>query len=122
MTGGGLAANVARILPAGLVADVDRGGWTLPPVFSLVQGLGQVPWVDLEGTLNLGVGMVAVVAPDALEGVLAHAAELGLPAWELGSVRTADPVRDVPGAPGFVSGTKGVAGGAVQLHGQYRTA
>ena len=120
ITGGGLAANVARILPGGLVADVDRGAWTLPPVFSLVQGLGQVPWTDLEGTLNLGVGMVAVVAADAVDGVLAHAAQLGLPAWELGTVRDADPARDVVGAPGFVSGTKGVAGGAVRLTGEYR--
>ena len=120
VTGGGLAANVARILPAGLVADVDRGGWLVPPVFSMVQRLGQVPWTDLEGTLNLGVGMVAVVAADAVDGVLAHAGELGLPAWELGAVRAAGE-RDVVGAPGFVSGTKGVEGGAVSLTGEYRT-
>ncbi len=119
VTGGGLAANVARILPAGLVADVDRGGWLVPPVFSMVQSLGQVPWTDLEGTLNLGVGMVAVVAADAVDGVLAHAGELGLPAWELGAVRAAGE-RDVVGAPGFVSGTKGVEGGAVSLTGEYR--
>lgn len=120
VTGGGLASNVARVLPQGLVADIDRGGWTLPPVFSLVQRLGQVPWTDLEGTLNLGVGMVAIVAADAVAGVLAHAAELALPAWELGTVRDADPHTDVVGAPGFVAGTKGVHGGAVQLTGAYR--
>ncbi|MBO9554875.1 phosphoribosylformylglycinamidine cyclo-ligase [Cellulomonas sp.] len=120
VTGGGLASNVARVLPTGLVADVDRGGWQLPPVFSLVQGLGQVPWNDLEGTLNLGVGMVAIVAADAVDGVLAHAAELGLPAWVLGQVRDSDPTTDVVGAPGFVAGTKGVHGGAVQLTGTYR--
>lgn len=120
VTGGGLASNVARVLPVGLVADIDRGGWQLPPVFSLVQSLGQVPWTDLEGTLNLGVGMVAIVAPDALAGVLAHAAELGLPAWELGTVRDIDPTTDAVGAPGFVAGTKGVHGGAVQLTGAYR--
>jgi len=120
VTGGGLASNVARVLPVGLVADIDRGGWQLPPIFSLVQSLGQVPWTDLEGTLNLGVGMVAIVAPDALAGVLAHAAELGLPAWELGTVRDSDPSTDVVGAPGFVAGTKGVHGGAVRLSGSYR--
>jgi len=120
VTGGGLASNVARVLPVGLVADIDRGGWQLPPVISLVQSLGQVPWTDLEGTLNLGVGMVAIVAPDALADVLAHAAELGLPAWELGSVREAGRDTDAVGAPGFVAGTKGVHGGAVQLTGSYR--
>jgi len=89
-------------------------------VFSLVQSLGHVPWTDLEGTLNLGVGMVAIVAADAADGVLAHARELGLAAWELGRVRDLDADRDVVGAPGFVSGTKGVHGGAVQLSGSYR--
>ncbi len=120
VTGGGLAANVARVLPQGLVADVDRSGWQLPPVFSLVQGLGGVPWHDLEGTLNLGVGMVAIVAADAVDGVLAHAGELGLPAWVLGTVRDADPTVDVLGSPDFVAGTKGVDGGAVRLSGAYR--
>ena len=82
------------------------------------RSLGQVPWTDLEGTLNLGVGMVAIVAPDALAGVLAHAAELGLPAWELGTrPGRATPTTDVAGAPGFVAGTKGVHGGAVLMRG-----
>ncbi|HEX5333282.1 MAG TPA: phosphoribosylformylglycinamidine cyclo-ligase [Cellulomonas sp.] len=121
VTGGGLAANVARVLPAGLVADVDRASWTLPPVFGLVQALGSVPWSDLENTLNLGVGMVAIVAPEAVDGVLAHSAELGLPAWVLGSARALDPARDVAADSELVTGTKGVHGGAVRLSGRYRT-
>ncbi|WP_242448313.1 phosphoribosylformylglycinamidine cyclo-ligase [Cellulomonas sp. WB94] len=121
VTGGGLAANVARVLPAGLVAEVDRASWLLPPVFGLVQALGSVPWSDLENTLNLGVGMVAIVAPEAVDGVLAHSAELGLPAWVLGSARDLDPVRDVATDSELVTGTKGVHGGAVRLSGRYRT-
>ena len=121
VTGGGLAANVARVLPPGLVAEVDRTSWTLPPVFGLVQALGSVPWSDLENTLNLGVGMVAIVAPEAVDGVLAHAAELGLPVWVLGSARHFDPARDVATDSELVTGTKGVHGGAVRLSGRYRT-
>ena len=120
ITGGGLAANLARVLPSGVVAEVSRGGWQLPPVFSLVQRLGRVPWADLESTLNLGVGMVAVVAPDAAAGVLAHAGELGLQAWELGTVRRFEPGQDMPGNPDLISGTKGVQGGAVLMSGTYR--
>ncbi len=120
VTGGGLAANLARVLPAGLVADVDRSGWVVPPVFSVVQHLGQVPWTDLEGTLNLGVGMVAIVAADAADGVRAHATELGLDAWVLGTVRQIDEARDKTGDPDLVSGTKGVQAGAVHLTGSYR--
>ena len=43
VTGGGLAANLARVLPPHLHARLDRATWTPPPVFSTVGGLGWVP-------------------------------------------------------------------------------
>lgn len=116
ITGGGLAANVARVLPAGLIADVDRSSWTVPPVFSTVRELGSVPWEDLEGTLNLGVGMVAVVEPGVVDAVLRVAEGSEIPAWVLGEVHDAGKYE----AQGrVVSGTKGVDGGAVDIHGTY---
>ena len=119
ITGGGLAANVARVLPAGLIADVDRASWTVPPVFSTVRELGSVPWEDLEGTLNLGVGMVAVVEPGVVDAVLRVAEGSEITAWVLGEVHDAGKYE----AQGrVVSGTKGVDGGAVDIHGTYRTA
>lgn len=120
VTGGGLAANLARVLPAGLVAEVRTDSWTVPPVFDLVRRLGSVPWADLQNTLNLGVGMVAVIDADGLDAVLAACADRGLPAWELGVVRAAAEVEATADAP-LVSGTKGVKGGAVRLLGEYRT-
>ena len=118
ITGGGLAANVARVLPAGLIADVDRSSWTVPPVFSTVRELGSVPWEDLEGTLNLGVGMVAVVDPSAVDAILRVAEGSDIPAWVLGEVHEA---RTYEAQDRVVSGTKGVDGGAVDIHGAYRT-
>ena len=116
ITGGGLAANVARVLPAGLIADVDRSSWTVPPVFTTVRELGSVPWEDLEGTLNLGVGMVAVVEPGVVDAVLRVAEGSDIPAWVLGEVHDAGKYE----AQGrVVSGTKGVDGGAVDIHGTY---
>ncbi|WP_225755466.1 phosphoribosylformylglycinamidine cyclo-ligase [Actinotalea sp. Marseille-Q4924] len=116
VTGGGLAANLARVLPTGLVAELDRGAWTVPPVFDLVRRLGDVPWEDLERTLNLGVGMVAVLAPDAVDRALAMLGERGVPAWVLGTVHADDGAR----GPDVVRGTKGVDGGAVRMRGAYR--
>lgn len=120
VTGGGLAANLARVLPPGLVGEVDRATWQVPPVFDVVRALGSVPWADLEKTLNLGVGMVAVVGSGGAEAALALAAARGLAPWVLGVVRDAatgaSDGRDV-----LVSGTKGVRGGAVLLQGTYRT-
>ncbi|MBK5250223.1 MAG: phosphoribosylformylglycinamidine cyclo-ligase [Actinomycetales bacterium] len=118
VTGGGLAANLARVLPPGLVADVDRTSWVVPPVFDVVRALGSVPWSDLENALNLGVGMVAIVDPRGVEETLRMCAERGLPAWVLGGVRDAAGASETVG---IVSGTKGVRGGGVLLLGDYRT-
>jgi phosphoribosylformylglycinamidine cyclo-ligase len=119
ITGGGLAANLARVLPKGLVADVDRASWAVPPVFEMVRTLGQVPWSDLQATLNLGVGMVAVVAADSADAAVAAVRARGIEAWVLGTVAEDD---GRPGPDGeAVRGTKGVDGGAVRLLGSYRT-
>ena len=117
ITGGGLAANLARVLPAGLVGDVDRSSWRVPPVFSVMRSLGDVPWEDIESTLNLGVGMVAVVAPEAADATIAASRAAGIEAWELGTVHDA---ADRTPSGRVVAGTKGVDGGAVDIHGQYR--
>jgi phosphoribosylformylglycinamidine cyclo-ligase len=111
VTGGGLAANLARVLPPHLDADVDRGTWTPAPVFALVRDLGAVPVDDLERTLNLGVGMVAVVAPGGVAATLSRLADHALPAWVLGGVGPRHP----DDAPGVVRGAKGVDGGGVRL-------
>lgn len=116
VTGGGLAANLARVLPAGLLAEVDRSTWSVPPVFHLVQRLGQVPWSDLESTLNLGVGMVAVVGADGVAPTLAALKDAGVPAWVMGRVTHDDDAHD---AHRLVRGTKGVDGGAVILEGEH---
>ncbi|NUP75733.1 MAG: phosphoribosylformylglycinamidine cyclo-ligase, partial [Sinomonas sp.] len=121
VTGGGLAANLARVLPKGLLATVDRSTWELPAVFKLVAELGGVPQADLERTLNLGVGMVAIVAPSAADAALARLAERGVPAWAMGTVGT-DDVSSSAGAsadPDYVQGAKGVDGGAVRLVNAY---
>jgi phosphoribosylformylglycinamidine cyclo-ligase len=115
VTGGGLAANLARVLPAGTHAVVDRGTWRPAPVFGLVGRLGGVPRADLERTLNLGVGMVAVVGQDRAAEALRRLAGRGIDAWLLGTVGAGDP----PQGSDVVSGAKGVQGGAVVTVGDH---
>ena len=117
ITGGGLAANLARVLPNGLAATVDRGTWELPPIFSLVSQLGSVPQEDLERTLNIGVGMVAIVAPEAADAALSTLAMRGVPAWVAGEVSSL--TDEFAAAQGTVQGAKGVDGGAVRLVGAH---
>lgn len=118
VTGGGLAANLARVIPVGLAATVARDSWQVPAIFSLIQGAGNVPWHDLEATLNLGVGMVAIVAPDDGDALMAASAAAGVPAWVLGEIG-ADDARQQ--SPDVIRGAKGVEGGAVYLTGTYQT-
>jgi phosphoribosylformylglycinamidine cyclo-ligase len=87
ITGGGLANNLARVLPSGLEAVVDRATWTPPPVFALLGAAGRVPLDQLELTFNLGVGMVAVVPAERADDAAALCADRGLIAWTLGTVR-----------------------------------
>jgi phosphoribosylformylglycinamidine cyclo-ligase len=93
VTGGGLAANLDRVLPDGLTAVVDRATWSPAPVFGLVQSAGAVAQPELERTLNMGVGMVAVVAPDGVDAAVRLLADRGVPSWVAGTVSAgADPV------------------------------
>ncbi|GAB3524373.1 phosphoribosylformylglycinamidine cyclo-ligase [Arthrobacter monumenti] len=118
ITGGGLAANLARVLPSGLEATVDRSSWQLPAIFQLVSELGQVPLADLERTLNLGVGMVAIVDPSGADAAIARLTERGMPAWVMGTVEKTDTSRSTAG-PDYTQGAKGVDGGAVRMVNNY---
>jgi phosphoribosylformylglycinamidine cyclo-ligase len=86
VTGGGLAANLERVLPEGLDAVLERASWTPPPIFSLIGDLGGVAQPELERTLNMGVGMVAVVAPQDADAVISRLQARDLPAWVLGEI------------------------------------
>jgi phosphoribosylformylglycinamidine cyclo-ligase len=90
VTGGGLAANLARVLPEELTAVLERGTWTPAPVFDLVRRLGDVPQPDLEATLNCGVGMVALLDPSGINAAIALLEQHGIPAWVAGEVSAAD--------------------------------
>ncbi|MFZ1486487.1 phosphoribosylformylglycinamidine cyclo-ligase [Nostocoides sp.] len=120
VTGGGLAANLARVLPPGVHASVRRSTWTPPPVFSTIGALGAVPQADLERTLNMGVGFVAVLPQSALEPAMRRLESVGIDAWPMGEVRAAD-AAEIDESAEVVRGAKGVEGGSVQLIGAYAT-
>ena len=113
ITGGGIAANVARVLPVGLHAQIDRPTWTPPPIFGLIGELGGVSLLERERTFNEGLGMVAVVDPDHAAAGLRRLAARGVPAWVCGHVRTAQ-AGDASDAA-----AKGGTGGTVTLVGEH---
>ncbi|RFA16202.1 phosphoribosylformylglycinamidine cyclo-ligase [Subtercola boreus] len=116
VTGGGIAANLARVLPRGSWVEVDRSTWSPLPVFRVLGAWAGTTLESAEGTWNLGIGMFAVVAASSASAVAAALAADGIRTWPVGVVSTS--ARDFAGS-GFEQGAKGVDGGAVRLVGAY---
>ena len=72
ITGGGLTENIPRMLPAGVVPEIDFNTWSPPPVFEWLQSAGQVETAEMRRTFNMGIGMVLAVAPDDVDDVMAE--------------------------------------------------
>jgi phosphoribosylformylglycinamidine cyclo-ligase len=67
ITGGGLIDNPPRIFPEGLGAELKQGSWSIPPIFSLIQQLGNVPDEEMHHVFNMGLGMLVIVSPEQVE-------------------------------------------------------
>ena len=113
VTGGGIAANLARVLPESVAVDIYRDTWMPSAIFDLIQSEGSVPQEDAEKTFNMGIGMFAIVPEDQVNQSLSQLAERDLEAWVCGTVRArnAGETGDAP--------AKGGGGGAVSLTGSY---
>ena len=107
ITGGGLAANLERVLPDSKVATLDRGTWTPAPIFDLVRQVGSVEQAALERTLNCGVGMVAITAAADVDRARSLLAGHGVDSWVCGEIGEAT---GAAGAP---------AGGTVTMRGTH---
>jgi len=90
VTGGGLAANLSRVLPEHLSAVLQRGSWTPPAIFALVQQRGRVEQAEMERTFNMGVGMVAVVPPADVDRTMALLKARHVESWVLGEMVPGD--------------------------------
>ena len=110
ITGGGIAQNLQRVIPAGVGITLERGSWVVPPVFSVLAQHGGLSLTDVEDTWNLGMGAALVVEAGSGADVVGVLAEAGFDASVLTTV--------VPSAK-TAEAAKGVSGGAVWLTGTY---
>lgn len=83
LTGGGIIENIPRVLPEHLGAVVRLGSWPVPPVFDLIASRGTVSAEEMHRVFNMGVGMVCIVAPEAVTELQTR---LGEASWVIGEV------------------------------------
>lgn len=92
VTGGGVPGNLPRVLPEGLGAVVDRTSWEVPAVFRTLQEAGGVAPEEMDRVFNMGIGMIAVVAPDAVDATVGAASADGVESWVIGSIAAGEGV------------------------------
>lgn len=114
VTGGGIAANLARVLPLGSHTIVDRGTWSPLPVFRHLAELAGHPLTEFESAWNMGIGMFAVVDAAQASAVASALQAQGLTVWQTGVVSTSQ-----TDLSDFEQGAKGVDGGAVKIVSDY---
>jgi len=86
ITGGGFYDNIPRVIPSGLGVRVEKGSWTIPPIFGKIQARGRVDDREMYRTLNMGVGMALVVADAEADPCVAEFRRRGQRAWLIGDV------------------------------------
>jgi phosphoribosylformylglycinamidine cyclo-ligase len=88
ITGSGLPGNLPRCLPQGVCAVLEERRWTRPPIFGVLQRLGEVARDEMYSTFNMGLGMTVVVAPEHAAPALALLHARGLQAWDVGHIES----------------------------------
>ena len=86
ITGGGLPENLPRILPQGLMAQIEPGSWQRPVIFDWLQAEGGIADAELYRTFNCGLGMAVVLAPEAADRALEILGAQGEQAWVAGRI------------------------------------
>jgi phosphoribosylformylglycinamidine cyclo-ligase len=86
ITGGGVPGNLVRVLPENVDAVVERSTWRPQPIFDLVQRKGRIEQSEMESTFNMGVGMMAIVAPEDSDRAMALLCGRNIEAWVTGEI------------------------------------
>ena len=86
ITGGGFTDNIPRVLPAGLGVEIKLGSWIVPPVFNLLQRLGQVADSEMYRTFNMGIGFILIVQSHDEAWILDQLKAAGEEATKIGQV------------------------------------
>lgn len=75
LTGGGFIENLPRVLPDDVTASVRLDSWETPELFQLLVEWGSIDVIEAHRTFNMGIGLIAIVAPDQVDAALAAVSE-----------------------------------------------
>ena len=89
VTGGGLRANLARVLPEGTRASIYRGSWDVPTIFRLIQERGSIADAEMEQVFNMGVGMALIVESGIAPAIINDLARFGRRGYLIGEIESA---------------------------------
>jgi phosphoribosylformylglycinamidine cyclo-ligase len=87
ITGGGFIDNIPRVLPKKCDAVIRKGSWPMPPVFQLLQEHGRLPDDEAYQVFNMGIGMVAIVSPEAASTAAKLIEKHALKVWTIGEIK-----------------------------------
>jgi len=82
-------------LPQNTRAEIPRGSWPIAPLFELIQTRGHVEEREMFTTFNMGIGMVAVVAPDEAESAIFHLKSQNIETFQIGEIVESEGAADV---------------------------
>ncbi|AQW21026.1 phosphoribosylformylglycinamidine cyclo-ligase [Lentilactobacillus curieae] len=86
ITGGGIADNLGRVIPAGLTAKLERSSWQVPAIMRFIQSQGNLSQADMDQTFNLGIGFILVVHEKDEGEVLQELESANQPAFKIGHI------------------------------------
>jgi len=91
VTGGGLTENLPRVFPKDCKAQLRRGSWPIPPIFSLIKKIGRVDEAEMYRVFNMGIGLVFIVSAKDADAVIAKAATFGDKGYKIGEMVAGEP-------------------------------
>ena len=86
ITGGGILGNTKRVLEKEQDIEIDWSSWQWPPIFKLIQKVGNVPQDDMINSFNLGIGLVLVIKSQHIEHIKTYLNKLNEPFKIIGKV------------------------------------
>lgn len=91
ITGGGITENIPRVLPEGLTAEIQKGSWDMPPLFSWLQAQGNVTDAEMYKTFNCGIGMAVILAEEHAAVAIDLLRDAGETVFHIGNIRAQKP-------------------------------